>query len=441
MQMEYIGRPGISAIDTISARSVSPEDFFSKYISTRTPVKFSDHLTDEAWKVSKERWNHAYLKEQCPKGMKLKVEHRANSEGRYGQAQEQQMLFHDFLDAIDKGCDTLYLTTQNLDTDHDGRPDLMAAPLTSLRHDFPLVPALFRTLIPANVNLWYGLTKTLSSSGLHHDYHDNLYVMLRGQKVITLHSPAEAANMYLAGELVKVHTNGRMCYKGKLTRADGADLQADRAVEAALRLQAAAQRLGDEGGEEDEDAEDEIDRALEDILDAECCDEEEEEEDSEEDLEDDPFDAAYCDDSDDDSDDNEEEEDKAEGDASTGKRKSCEASDKPSKRAASTLPVSFSRVDTHLPAQVIREHYPLYADAAKRAVQVTVREGEMIYIPAGWFHEVQSLGSEGHMAFNYWFHPPDNHTEISGTDRKSIPYSKPYVSDFWAKDLKERGSV
>ena len=40
----------------------------------------------------------------------------------------------------------------------------------------------------------------------------------------------------------------------------------------------------------------------------------------------------------------------------------------------------------------------------------------MLYLPAGWFHEVQSLsstsggGGEGsssmHMAFNYWLYPP-----------------------------------
>ena len=30
--------------------------------------------------------------------------------------------------------------------------------------------------------------------------------------------------------------------------------------------------------------------------------------------------------------------------------------------------------------------------------------GEMLYMPAGWFHEVSSVGQ--HCALNYWFHPP-----------------------------------
>lgn len=59
----------------------------------------------------------------------------------------------------------------------------MSAPLDSLRGDFPLRPKLAGALVPQNVNLWMGHTKSGgSSSGLHHDFHDNLYVLLRGKK-------------------------------------------------------------------------------------------------------------------------------------------------------------------------------------------------------------------------------------------------------------------
>lgn len=61
----------------------------------------------------------------------------------------------------------------------------MSAPLDRLRGDFPLRPRLAGALIPQNVNLWMGYTKPKkggSSSGLHHDFHDNLYVLLRGKK-------------------------------------------------------------------------------------------------------------------------------------------------------------------------------------------------------------------------------------------------------------------
>jgi hypothetical protein len=68
----------------------------------------------------------------------------------------------------------------------------------------------------------------------------------------------------------------------------------------------------------------------------------------------------------------------------------------------------------------------LYKD---RCLEVTLKAGEMLYLPAGWFHEVKSTGGgkEGHLAFNYWFHPPDGTT-----------FEKPYSSDFWPNDWKKR---
>lgn len=63
-------------------------------------------------------------------------------------------------------------------------------------------------LIPQNINLWMGFATTASSSGLHHDYHDNLYILLRGTKHFTLYSYAEVENMYTIGEVLRVHPNG-----------------------------------------------------------------------------------------------------------------------------------------------------------------------------------------------------------------------------------------
>lgn len=68
--------------------------------------------------------------------------------------------------------------------DASGRPRVMAGPLDKLRGDFPLRPRLVGGLVPQNVNLWMGNSRggKGSSSGLHHDFHDNLYVLLRGKK-------------------------------------------------------------------------------------------------------------------------------------------------------------------------------------------------------------------------------------------------------------------
>lgn len=49
------------------------------------------------------------------------------------------------------------------------------------------------------------------------------------------------------------------------------------------------------------------------------------------------------------------------------------------------------------------------------AMVVDVDEQQVLYLPAGWWHEVTSGGGDAgagvparHAALNYWFHPPDN---------------------------------
>ncbi|CAN0170165.1 unnamed protein product, partial [Ectocarpus sp. 12 AP-2014] len=139
----------------------------------------------------------------------VKVEYRGGPQERYGQGLERGMKFCDFLGELERKNDLLYLTTQELGLDPTGRPGLMSAPLDRLREDFPLRPGLAGALVPQNVNLWMGHTKEGgSSSGLHHDFHDNLYVLLRGKKTFRLFSPADTHRMYLEGELVKVSECG-----------------------------------------------------------------------------------------------------------------------------------------------------------------------------------------------------------------------------------------
>ena len=101
-------------------------------------------------------------------------------------------------------------------------------------------------------------------------------------------------------------------------------------------------------------------------------------------------------------------------------------------------------------------------------LEVEVHAGDMLYLPAGWYHEVVSLdavqspeapagaspeakaaaamsgaatraqlaaaAAEGkeadlpyHCAMNYWFHPPD-----------ADEFEAPYTSGFWARDWEER---
>ena len=96
-----------------------------------------------------------------------------------------------------------------------------------------------------------------------------------------------------------------------------------------------------------------------------------------------------------------------------------------------TDPPSFSRVSraSENDADVFARRFPLFgAAAATRRMETAVRAGEILYLPAGWFHEVRSCNARGknHAALNYWFHPPAT----------GAPFEQPYGSkqDLWERD-------
>lgn len=89
-----------------------------------------------------------------------------------------------------------------------GLPALYGEPVCRLVRDVPLRPALLGGLVPHALNVWVGAAREGASSGLHHDHHDNLYVLLRGTKRFQLFAPGEAPRMYTHGNLARVHRNG-----------------------------------------------------------------------------------------------------------------------------------------------------------------------------------------------------------------------------------------
>ena len=103
-----------------------------------------------------------------------------------------------------------------------GFPDLMVSPLIELRKDFPTRLSWAGNLVPQQINLWFGSSSDGASSGLHHDYHDNFYVLLRGKKRFRLFPPCLHAHMKTHGKVIRVHPNGRIVYRGQeRMNADG----------------------------------------------------------------------------------------------------------------------------------------------------------------------------------------------------------------------------
>jgi len=464
-----------SEVNVLSIRDLTTYVFFDNYISKRIPLKILGHIENGSFS----KWTNDYLKQKSG-NEPIKVEKKLSTCNCFGKGNEVHMTFGSFIDSLEGGDSSLYLTTQELIYDMEGRPSIISSPIQSLKHDYPWNPNLTQNLIISNINLWIGSTKRDEwvTSGLHHDYHDNMYIVLRGRKKFLLFSPKEANNMYTYGTISKIHENGRINYVGQPTRADGVDIGGERARDASLALETANQKLEQalkaakeksetENKEESvEEAEEEVEAALEAMLDAEIDDEEEEEEEeegaggedeSEEEEEEEEGVSVKSDEKilardcervrrgrqTDKKSSNSEEISEAVANTGTGsslsplpkqrrgdKSRIRLVSEMPS--ATSKAPLSFSRVDTSLPEKRIREEFPLFADALytrKVGVSVEVCAGEMLYLPAGWFHEVKSNGEAplGHMAFNYWYHPPD------GTE-----FNQPYKSDFWLNDWKMR---
>lgn len=440
-------------IERVNIEDVTPQSFFEMYIATRTPVVLQGIIQDESFRAPA-KWTNAYLT-QTAGDEAVAVERRGNTTEKFGKGVQVRMKFKELLELIAQGDAMHYLTTQEVAAEEDGRPEIMAPFVAKLQEDFPLRPALLGNLIPQNINIWMGNNKEGSSSGLHHDYHDNLYILLRGKKRFRLYSPADAEKMYTRGELVRVHPNGRINYEGEETTAYGADPLAEAEAlaliekqEAELELALAEQAVenGEPGAQMRlEAAEDRLDKAMMSALRVERDDSDDEPEPEPEDGE---FGAFHFDEEDDDEVDEEDSEDADGGADASGEDDDDDKAEAGGKvdgqgdgepaveqgAAGETVsyPVSFSRVDTYLlkdpvTKQQLEDEFPEFASAKAAFCDLSV--GEMLFLPASWFHEVESYGSEnGHLALNYWFHPPD----------QLDSFAEPYSSPFWPRDWEMR---
>ncbi len=244
-----------------------------------------------------------------------------------------------------------------------------------------------------------------------------MYIILRGRKKFRLFSPKDTENLYPKGNLLKVHPNGRVNYEGEETTADGADLQADEAAKASKAKEIAEQKLFEaekaveEGRPGAEKRLEEAERMLEQAMDALI------------DIEMDNNVGGFDDDNYneqlelEEGDEHVEEDD---GETDEERTRLVDKTVKDPNNFSHISPVNLS--DT----ECFKGKFPKFNDAMPAFCSLGV--GEILYLPASWWHEVTSYGcKEGHLAFNYWFHPPD-----------ANEYKKPYTSDFWQNDFNSR---
>mgnify|MGYP002480871454 CR=1 FL=1 len=235
------------------------------------------------------------------------------------------------------------------------------------------------------MNLWVGHSPNGATSGLHHDYHDNLYCLIRGKKRFTLFSPEQYPNLYTSGTVSTLHPNGLINYEDQPTRADGAPL-AEVAKYHVAQAEAELEQLKSSGADpkEIQKAEKKLEQALETMLEAEM---EEEDFDGDEDFDEDESEISTS-------------------KSNKRKRQSNENLDdqeKSSKRQKNKeipppLPSNFSRVPYQLVhseeftskndkknISKLEKEFPLFLKAKRMVAEL--QPGDLLYLPASWFHE------------------------------------------------------
>ncbi|CEM29673.1 unnamed protein product [Vitrella brassicaformis CCMP3155] len=197
-------------IEGVPLASLSAGDFFYQFVKWRMPVVLTDSLSGEFKGL--QRWTNSYLRQRAGDSF-VDVEHRRNDFDQFGEGRKVRMAFGAFLDELDKGREDLYLTTQTIDETGTGPVSLTGHPASALLADVPLRPKLFGHLLPYQYNVWMGQSRAGTTSGLHHDFHDNLYVLLRGRKVFRLYSPDKAHQLDTTCNVSVIHPNGLICYQ------------------------------------------------------------------------------------------------------------------------------------------------------------------------------------------------------------------------------------
>ncbi|KAG9669036.1 Clavaminate synthase-like protein, partial [Aureobasidium melanogenum] len=260
-----------------------PKDFYSNFIHKRQPVVIQGKLDDLDFVTN--NWSNVdYLRETAGDAP-VKVEPMHKEKKRYGTDVERvDTTFGAFLDSLKEEKDEYdYLTTQYSDDEddmgseeddeddeekEDGQDNeikngTFPQPVRALlRDEVPMRPEVMGNLVLQQMNIWLGKTKAGTSSGLHHDFHDNLYILLKGRKRFVLYPPSAVHHLDTYGKPKKIHPNGLIVYKqpgedeeGMKEEENEADeIRADGLVErdaAALKVQALEEQMDklEESGE------------------------------------------------------------------------------------------------------------------------------------------------------------------------------------------------
>lgn len=419
------------------AAAVVTAEQLPEYIRTRRPCILRQHSDSS---LNSKRILEELRNVECS----VAVEKRDLLHPSFGAGHKANLSFQQFLSLLSQGNESFYMTTQDIpDFSEDDRsspfaglPRAVAAePASTLLKSgaLPLIPDLAKCsgshLITNQINFWIGRSAEGSSTGLHHDHHDNFYMLLQGKKRFTLFPPSEIDHESLQtygyiSQTPTVFPNGLISYIVGL-RSDGADLSlVDRLHLHQLKLKVG--ELSHKCSELRQDSnhpdlahfEEQLALAEDKWQEAELAVME-----------------------------------------SSRKRRPTKAQPKSVKRRRLNNPTMSSQStveeESKHPLNFCRLSSSLRREIPP-CITASLEAGDVLYLPASWFHEVclemnaatdgimrdaqidnshgdlqvvsQSTENE-HIALNYWFAPPALTSESSATDAL-------YPDEYWAEWLR-----
>ena len=385
-----MSRSGIDRLDETPDAAM----FFEKHISRRQPCiirKTNNGNPNQAIKS----WPSLSSLENLMGDCHVQVEKRLDDQQLFGQGRTAKFLttmtFQDFLRQYNDQRSLYYLSTQQ-ESEEMGYDKYSCLTQHLVQHNF--IPATLNevapTLLLQSCHLWMGGSQG-SCSGLHHDFHDNFYWVQAGRKRLYLYPPTSPIPVY--GNIHTIHSiNGLISYTTQPTCADGVPL-------ALLSSHATKDEKEQESDHVDEDDDDD--------------DEEEVVIGKGFDYESDGEDGTNIDFTRDDY------EIVEDTDTTSNEKNEIEVDDA-KQPAAPKPPDHFSPVNLDDPS--LFDDYPMMRECQPLIVEL--KNGDMLYLPASWFHCVWSYADEDefHIAVNYWYHPPDQ------LDAFETPYQSDYLT-------------
>lgn len=336
-------RGGKQWLERINAECITARQFYHRYVKRRMPVILTSSNTGCLKGFSVRAL--AGIAGDCIVAVEKGDPDSFQPFGRTDAGSRMKMSFGEFLTRMRD--EELYCSTQAVPEDRRGPTKVTAAHVQRLvdRGMIPEVLPLMGNLHLHQINAWIGCSEDGSSSGFHHDFHDNFYLLISGEKQFRLSSPnfTEARPTFgcQRSKEVVVHKNGLISYAGSSVREDGA------MVTDVLKW-----KISKNPDNLEELREELEERLLDEMIDQ----------------------------------------------SELGRVSKDPVTD----------PASFC-VESTAQGEFICE---------------TIKAGEMLYLPASFYHEVISFNteSEGHnFAVNYWYYPP--HSNGS--------FEQPYEDDYW----------